>query len=100
MWGKLPVWFRAIVSGLLVTAIPTTVWAVLAVTNLRATPRVPWAAPVMAVLLWLYWRILRTDERLRGGSLPPRVWRLALLAGGSGVAAVWASFAALRGVLH
>jgi membrane protease YdiL (CAAX protease family) len=103
MWRRLPVWFRAVVLGLVVAGVPTLVWGALAATNLRFTPRLPWAAPVMAVLLWVYWRIAGGNGRreyLRGTPLPPRVWRLALLGGGSAVAAVWASFAALRGVLH
>lgn len=111
MWTRLPLPLRAVVTGLVVTLVPTLVWAALAVTNMRATPRVPWAAPVMAGLLWLYWRYLRGEgpprrlaalrkERLRAGRLDAHVWRLALVAGGAGVAAVWAAFAALRGVLH
>jgi membrane protease YdiL (CAAX protease family) len=102
MWEKLPVWFRAIVSGLIVTGVPTLTWGLLAAVNLRFTPRVPWSGPAMAALLWLYWRYLSTrrKDQLRAKSLAPRVWRLALLGAGSAVAAVWASFAALRDVLH
>jgi len=111
MWRRLPVWFRAVVIGLIVAGAPTVVWGALAGINLRLTPRVPWSVPVMAVLLWLYWRYVRgygpprrfaqtRNEHLRATPLSPRVWRLALVAGGSAVAAVWAAFAALRGVLH
>src|SRR5262245_43733714 len=100
MWRKLPVWLRAVLTGLVVTAIPTTAWAVLAVINLRRTPNVPWAAPVMAVVLWLYWRLLRKHEGLRAVRLTAQVWRLSLIAGGAAVAAVWASLAALRGILN
>jgi CAAX protease family protein len=111
MGQRLPVWFRAVVQGLAVTAVPTLVWAVLVTINLGRTPRVPWAAAVMAGLLWAYWRYVRGDgpprrlaasrrERLRAVSLTPEAWGLALLAGGAGAAAVWAAFAGLRGVLH
>jgi membrane protease YdiL (CAAX protease family) len=111
MWRKLPIWIRAIILGLVVASVPSLVWGGLAMTNLRLTPRLPWSAPVMAVVLWLYWRYLRGDgpphhlaafrrEQLRAVELTPRVWRLALLGGGLAVAAVWASFAALRGFLH
>jgi len=111
MWRRLPIWAQAVILGFIVSGVPAFVWGALAGFNLRLTPRTPWSAPLMAVLLWLYWRYLRGDgpprrfsavrrEALRGGPLTPRVWRLALLAGGSAVAAVWASFYALRGVLH
>ena len=84
MWEKLPVWFRAIVSGLIVSGVPTTLWAVVATVNLRFTPLVPWAAPLMAVILWIYWRYLSKTrgDQLRAAPLTPRVWRLALLGGG------------------
>jgi membrane protease YdiL (CAAX protease family) len=102
MWERLPVWFRAIVTGLVVAGVPTILWAVVATVNLRFTPLVPWAAPLMAVILWIYWRYLSKTrgDQLRAAPLTPRVWRLALLGGGLAVAAVWASFAALRDVLH
>src|SRR5262245_37244975 len=100
MWGRLPVWLRAIATGLLVSAVPTIIWVLLVVTNLRATPRVPWAAPLMAAVLWLLWRRVRGDERLRMVALPPRAWRLALASGGLAVAALWATFGALRGLLN
>ena len=111
MWKRLPVWFRAIFNGLMVSGVPTIVWGALATINLRLTPRAPWSVPVMAGLLWLYWRYVRGDgpprrlatirnDHLRAKPLSLRVWRLALLSGGSAVAALWALFAALRGVLH
>jgi len=100
MWQKLPVWFRAVLTGLLVAGIPTLIWAALAAVNLKMTPRVPWSVAVMAAVLWAYWRYVRRDERARATRLAPKTWHLALLAGGSGIAAVWAAFAALRGLLH
>ncbi len=102
MWNRLPIWFRAVVTGLVVSGIPTTIWAVLAAINLRTTPHVPWSVPVMAVVLWLFWRYAtRFDrERLRAKPISTHTWRLSLLAGGSAVAAVWALFQALRPLLH
>jgi membrane protease YdiL (CAAX protease family) len=99
MWRKLPVWLRATLTGLAVTAVPTLVWGTLAITNARLTPRVPWSAPLMAVVLWLFWRLLKDDERLRAVPLSTEVWRLALIAGGAAIAAIWAAFNALRGIL-
>src|SRR5262249_62033039 len=78
----------------------TVLWAVLAIVNVKVTPAIPWSAPAMALVLWFGWRRLRSDERLRAVPLRSQTWRLALVAGGLGIAAVWAAFAALRGVLH
>jgi membrane protease YdiL (CAAX protease family) len=100
MWQKLPVWFRAVVLGLIVAGVPTLIWGILAAVNLKFTPVVPWSVVAMAVVLWVYWRYLRSDERLRAVPLSQQKWRLALIAGGLGIAAVWAAFGALRGVLH
>ncbi len=41
------------------------VWGVLLVGNLKTTPTMPWAVPVMVVVLWLMWRYL-------GGQWLPR----------------------------
>jgi membrane protease YdiL (CAAX protease family) len=100
MWQKFPVWFRAVVLGLVVSGVPTVVWALLAIVNVKLTPAIPWSVPAMAVVLWIGWRSLRSDERLRAIPLSPPAFRLALVAGGLGIAAVWAAFAAFRGVLH
>jgi len=111
VWQKLPVWFRAIVSGMIVSGVPTIVWGTLATVNLRLSPRVPWSVPLMAVLLWAYWRYLRGDgpprrlatvrhDHLRAAPLTLREWRLTLIGGGAAIAAVWALFAAFRGLLH
>lgn len=111
MWRRVLFPVKAVVLGLVVAGVPTLVWAALAGVNFKWTPRVPWSAPVMLGVLWLIWRYLggawlprRTSsfrhEHLRATALTPDTWRLALLAGGSAVAAVWAAFSALRGVLH
>lgn len=104
MWRHLPVWFRAIAVGLLISGVPSILWAVLAALNFRLSPAIPWSAPLMVVLLYGYWRWLTggrwSRERVRAQPLSADIWRMALLAGGSAMAAVWAAFAALRGVLH
>src|SRR5437762_8273704 len=100
MWQKLPVWFRAVVLGLVVAGVPNLVWGILATVNLKFTPVVPWSVVAMGVVLWVCWRYLRSDERLRAVPLSEQTWRLALIAGGLGVAAVWAAFGAFRGLLH
>jgi membrane protease YdiL (CAAX protease family) len=101
MWNRLPIWFRAVVTGLVVSGLPSLLWGAMANLNLRLDPRIAWSVPVMTIVLWIYWRYLeRVDrERLRAKPLRPRVWRLALLAGGAAVAALWALFAVVRGML-
>lgn len=69
------------------------VWSVLFQSNLAVSPRVPWAAVVMLILLWLLWQFL--DGRLgpkasaaarrallKWRKLPQTVWMWALIAGG------------------
>lgn len=79
------------VLAFLLTVLAGGIWTVLLVTNLATTPAVPWAVAVMAVLLWLMWRLLggwgaqRTaDARrrsLRAVRLPARVFAWAVAAG-------------------
>ena len=67
--------------------------------NLRWFAGVPWAVPLTAVYLWLFWRYLRgegppestSDERrtgLRANGISGRLWAWALLAGGLGIVAL------------
>jgi membrane protease YdiL (CAAX protease family) len=67
--------------------------------NLRYFASVPWAVPVTAVYLWLFWRYLAgagppesTAEArrtmLRANRVAGRVWAWALLAGGLGIVAL------------
>ncbi|HKB80620.1 MAG TPA: CPBP family intramembrane glutamic endopeptidase [Thermoanaerobaculia bacterium] len=111
MWQRLSPWFRAVVVGLIVAGAPNLVWGVMAGVNLRLSPAIPWSVAAMGLILWWFWRFMTgagaqpmrrlvPREEIRANPLASRTWRLALLAGGSGVAAVWAAFAALRGVLR
>lgn len=72
---------------------------VLFAANLRVFPGVPWAAPLIALYLWFFWRYLdgkgpppsTAEERhasLRARSLTPNVWAHALLAGGLAIVAL------------
>jgi membrane protease YdiL (CAAX protease family) len=67
--------------------------------NLRYFAGVPWAVPLTAVYLWLFWRYLQgagppeetAEERrmsLRAHRVPGRLWAWALLAGGLGIVAL------------
>jgi len=42
----------------LILAFGQGVWGALVVSNLRTSPAIPWAVPVMAILLWLMWLYL------------------------------------------
>lgn len=55
---------RATVVALLIALAPQGIWSALILVNLRASPTVPWAVALMAVLLWAIWRYL-------GGAFPP-----------------------------
>jgi hypothetical protein len=76
----IPAIIRAVVTGSLVCLVGTMVWSILLGLNLKVTPSIPWAAPVMVVLLWAYWRFLsgkggpRSTAEIRRASL--RVHRL------------------------
>ena len=64
--------------------------------NLRFLTNVPWAVPVVALYLWVFWRYLNGDgppastsndrrTSLRAHRIPARVWGWALVAGGFGI---------------
>jgi membrane protease YdiL (CAAX protease family) len=95
MWNRLPVFLRALLTGLAVTAVPTLVWGALVTANFASRTRWPWAAAAMACFLVLYWKYLQgwgwpqrtaapRRQGLRSFSLSAGTWRWALLAGGSG----------------
>ena len=91
--------FRAVLIGILVTLAGTIPRNLFFALNLRVVPGVPWAVPVTAIYLWIYWRYLKgkgppestAEERrvsLRANSVSGPVWIWALLAGGLGIVAL------------
>jgi membrane protease YdiL (CAAX protease family) len=54
----IPTVIRAVVTGSLVCLAGTFGWSILLGLNLKVAPSIPWAVPVMVVLLWAYWRFL------------------------------------------
>lgn len=90
---------RAVFVGMLVMIAGTMPRNLLFAANLRYFAGVPWAVPLTAVYLWLFWRWLdgagppeetaaARREGLRANRLPGRVWAWALVAGGLGIAAL------------
>ena len=107
IWRRLPVVARAILSALLVGVGGVQVWRYLIAANVGSSPRIPWAAAVMAIYLWLYWSYLSGNgwprstaearrRDLRANHLSPITWRWALIAGGSFMAATSPLSALLR----
>lgn len=90
---------RAIATGLAVSLAGVTTWMVLALLNQRYLVQVPWAAAVMAFVLYCYWRFLggkflpgktsdARHELLRARALSPEVWGAAIFAGMMGLIAL------------
>jgi len=98
---------RAVLTGVAVAGAGTLPWAGLVSANIRHRSAVPWAVPIMAAYLWLFWRYFvrgrgwprstaparRIDSRLN--PLPGDTWGPALLAGVLGLGSVML----LQGVL-
>src|SRR5689334_14547972 len=55
LWRTLPVVIRAVAAGVTVAAVGTGPWAGLVSANVRHSPRVPWAVPITAAYLTIYW---------------------------------------------
>ncbi len=100
LWLSLPIFVRAVLAGIAVAAAGTLPWAGLISANIRHESALPWAVPIMAVYLWLYWRYFvrgwgwprSTSETRRINSranrLPGEIWGAALLAGVLGLVSV------------
>jgi membrane protease YdiL (CAAX protease family) len=82
----------AAVLSFLILGFGQGVWGALLVTNLKTNPAIPWAVPVMALVLWLMWKYLggswwprRTSEArqryLRANPVPGPVFAWTLVAG-------------------
>ncbi len=78
--------------ALFIVAFAFGAWGVLGAANLRATPTIPWAVPVMGVVLWSMWEYLggkgwprRTAgvrrRYLRANAVPPAALAWSLVAG-------------------
>ncbi len=91
--------FQAVLVGMLVVIAGTIPRNLLFAANLRYYASVPWAVPLTAVYLWLFWRYLKgagppestAEERrtsLRANRVSGLVWAWALLAGGLGIVAL------------
>jgi len=90
---------RAVIIGMLIMISGTIPRNLLFAANLRYYPSMPWAVPLTALYLWVFWRYLNgaglpestMEERrasLRANRVPGRVWAWALLAGGLGIVAL------------
>ena len=100
LWLRVPVVLRAVLIGVAVAAAGTMPWAALVSANTRHQSALPWAVPLMAMYLWLYWRYLvrgtgwpqSTAEarrmNARAKAPPHETWGSALLAGLLGLASV------------
>jgi membrane protease YdiL (CAAX protease family) len=111
MWQRVPLLLRVLLAAVAVTGTANVVWGSLIQSNLRFSPRLPWAAVVMAVFLVFYWRYMNgwgwprstADARrvgLRAEPISPSVWQWSLLAGGLGLAASIALFILSHRLIH
>ena len=89
---RIPVLVRAVITGIAAAAAGSVPWAVLMSANAKHQAAVPWAVPIMAVYLWVYWRYVRGDwwprstaaarqANSRANPVPEGLWGSALLAG-------------------
>lgn len=103
MWNRVPFFLRTFFAAIAVTGTATLIWGALIQSNLRFSPQLPWAAVIMAVFLYFYWKFLKgwgwpqstsAARRASLGAHPlsPSVWRWSLFAGGLGLAASIALF--------
>ena len=103
MWNRVPFILRTFLAAIAVTGTATLIWGALIQSNLRFSPQLPWAAVIMAVFLFFYWKFLKGSgwphstsearrESLGAHPLSPSVWRWSLFAGGLGLAASIALF--------
>jgi membrane protease YdiL (CAAX protease family) len=97
--GKLLLVAWSALLGFVILVFGAGVWAALVTTNLTTSPTIPWAVPLMALVLWLMWKYLggswwprSTSEArrrcLRASGVPGPVFAWSLLAGLLAVAAL------------
>jgi membrane protease YdiL (CAAX protease family) len=89
-WQRLPLFVRALIVAFVVLNVGTTVTIIPVLGNLKFLPVIPWALPATMAITWLFWVYstgagwptqTRTARQhvARRKSLPPSVWRSALL---------------------
>jgi membrane protease YdiL (CAAX protease family) len=100
LWNRIPVLISGPVAGLAVAQSAIGSWDWLVRTNMEHLPGVPWATPVMAVLLLVWWQYVVRGKgwpaatgparrvNARANSVPEHLWGPALGAGGLGLAGV------------
>jgi uncharacterized membrane protein YfcA len=86
---------EAVAVGMLALIVATLPRNALFAANLRFLPGLPWSVPLVAVLLWFFWRYMNgwgpppdtAATRRPPACEPARAWRLAVgaLAGGLGI---------------
>lgn len=91
-WNKLPVIVRAVLNGIVFTAVATIPWALLVKLNLKFYSSAPWSIVPMIIYLWLFWKYVKGEgwprstsvarnENLRANKLSAELWGAAILAG-------------------
>ena len=100
MWGRLPVVVRAVLTGVAAGAAGTLPWAGLVSANMKHGSVVPWAVPIMAAFLLLYWRYAARGwgwpqstagarrANARANALHGDAWGAALFAGMLGLVSI------------
>src|SRR5262245_21806826 len=93
LWLRIPALLRAVGVGLAVGLLGTGSWASLVRANIKYAPDIPWAVPVMAIVLGVWWQYVargrgwpaatREARRLnaRANPVPDHLWGLAVGAG-------------------
>ncbi len=56
--GRILAVARSAILAFLILAFASGIWGALLISNLRTTPAIPWAVPIMALFLWLMWQYL------------------------------------------
>ena len=99
-WQRIPALLRAIVIGLAIALLGTVSWAKLFSTNIKHGSNVPWAVPVMIIVLVVWWQYFgrgrgwpattKQARRMsaRANPVPDALWGPALGAGVLGLIGV------------
>jgi membrane protease YdiL (CAAX protease family) len=98
-YGRVMTAASAMIVGIFVALFGQGIWSALIATNLSTTPAIPWAVPVMALVLWIFWQYLggrwqprsTSDERrlrLRANAIPANVFAWAVISGALSVIAL------------